>query len=202
MTYILDTNTLIAPKNEYYGMDFCPGYWDWLLHLASHNKIILIDQVCFELIGDSRAGGRQEDELSKWAKDNKRIFMPTDTAIIQSHYAGIVRYVESIKDQFNEGASDKFLNGADPWLIATAQSIIDSKIVSFEKFRIPGTKRYKEKVQLPNISAYCGVTHVEYWDFMKDADLQAFFTFDPENPRPVFADIFDSYDVDYHTSNL
>ena len=28
--YLLDTDTLIRAKNEHYGFDLCPGYWNWL----------------------------------------------------------------------------------------------------------------------------------------------------------------------------
>lgn len=31
MKYLLDSNVFIQAKNEYYGMDFCPGFWDWLI---------------------------------------------------------------------------------------------------------------------------------------------------------------------------
>ncbi|WP_448218276.1 DUF4411 family protein [Endozoicomonas sp. 2B-B] len=30
MQYLLDANTFIQAKNQYYAMDICPGYWDWL----------------------------------------------------------------------------------------------------------------------------------------------------------------------------
>ena len=28
--YLLDANTYIQAKNEYYDMNFCPGFWQWL----------------------------------------------------------------------------------------------------------------------------------------------------------------------------
>mgnify|MGYP006298525777 CR=1 FL=1 len=31
MAYLLDANVFIEAKNRYYGMDFCPAFWDWLL---------------------------------------------------------------------------------------------------------------------------------------------------------------------------
>ena len=30
MLFLLDSDTLIQAKNEYYGFDLCPGFWDWL----------------------------------------------------------------------------------------------------------------------------------------------------------------------------
>ena len=29
--WILDTNIFINAAHQYYGMDFCPGFWQWLL---------------------------------------------------------------------------------------------------------------------------------------------------------------------------
>ena len=31
MAYLLDANVLIEAKNRYYGLDFCPAFWDWLI---------------------------------------------------------------------------------------------------------------------------------------------------------------------------
>ncbi len=30
MTYLLDANVFIAAKNNHYGFDFCPAFWDCL----------------------------------------------------------------------------------------------------------------------------------------------------------------------------
>gem|GEM_PF-6918350 len=30
MAYLLDSDVLIRAKNDHYGFDFCPGFWDWL----------------------------------------------------------------------------------------------------------------------------------------------------------------------------
>ena len=31
MAYLLDANVFIQAKNLYYGLDFCPAFWDWLI---------------------------------------------------------------------------------------------------------------------------------------------------------------------------
>lgn len=31
MPYLLDANVFIEAKNAYYGFDFCPGFWEWLV---------------------------------------------------------------------------------------------------------------------------------------------------------------------------
>lgn len=31
MQYLLDANVFIEAKNRYYGFDFCPAFWNWLI---------------------------------------------------------------------------------------------------------------------------------------------------------------------------
>jgi hypothetical protein len=38
MAYLLDANVFIQAKNLYYGLDFCPAFWDWLI---AHNEASL-----------------------------------------------------------------------------------------------------------------------------------------------------------------
>ncbi|MEJ7695585.1 MAG: DUF4411 family protein [Candidatus Limnocylindrales bacterium] len=30
MAYLLDANVFIESKKRWYGLDFCPAFWDWL----------------------------------------------------------------------------------------------------------------------------------------------------------------------------
>lgn len=32
MSYLLDANVFMSAKNLHYGLDFCPAFWDWLVH--------------------------------------------------------------------------------------------------------------------------------------------------------------------------
>ncbi|MDR1451520.1 MAG: DUF4411 family protein [Helicobacteraceae bacterium] len=43
--YVLDTNVFIQAKNRYYGMDFCPAFWDFLNTHISNGDFIVIDSV-------------------------------------------------------------------------------------------------------------------------------------------------------------
>ena len=39
--YLLDTDVLIRAKNEHYGFDLCPGFWQWLDHEhAAHAGLV------------------------------------------------------------------------------------------------------------------------------------------------------------------
>ncbi len=63
MSYLLDANVFMSAKNLHYGLDFCPAFWDWLVHKGNTGSVLSIDKVA----GENEAG---QDELSVWAKDH------------------------------------------------------------------------------------------------------------------------------------
>ena len=74
MAHLLDANVLISAKNLYYGFDFCPGFWDWILR--SHD-LGLVRSV--EKVGDEVRA--VDDDLSEWAKlRGPAFFAPPEAA--------------------------------------------------------------------------------------------------------------------------
>lgn len=45
MAYLLDANVFIQAKNLYYGMDFCPAFWDWLVKQNEVEQVFSIEKV-------------------------------------------------------------------------------------------------------------------------------------------------------------
>lgn len=45
MAYLLDANVFIQAKNLYYGLDFCPGFWDWLAVENEAGQVFSIEKV-------------------------------------------------------------------------------------------------------------------------------------------------------------
>lgn len=60
MAYLLDANVFIQAKNLHYGMDFCPGFWDWLLESSRAGIVASVTAVDEEL----QAGS---DQLARWS---------------------------------------------------------------------------------------------------------------------------------------
>jgi len=76
MAYLLDANVFIQAKNLHYGLDFCPGFWDWLLQKHASNELFSIEKV-----GDELTAG--DDELSNWADERgTTFFLKPDAAIL------------------------------------------------------------------------------------------------------------------------
>lgn len=145
MQYCLDANIFIQAKNFYYHFDICPGFWDWLDQQTGNVGSII--PVCEELVAGN-------DELKPWAKDRKEtgFFADNTDPAVQEVFGTIAEYVVSHYESHQAG---KFLDGADPWLIAYAR-VQDCTVVTSEIFA-PGAK----KVKIPNI---CKEFEVEYSD--------------------------------------
>lgn len=139
MNHLLDANTLIEAKNRYYGMNICPGFWQWLL---LKNKALALSSIA--PVMDELTKGH--DDLADWAKDNSDFFHSTtdqDTQLAFMHVAGLVA------DQAHKmkvGAMEEFLAGADPWLIAKAMTT-GGTVVTHEVLNLDA----KRKFIIPNI---------------------------------------------------
>jgi len=78
MSYLLDANVFIQAKQLYYGMDFCPAFWDWLIQQNAKGSIHSIEKV-----GDELKAGN--DALAKWAGDRDgTFFLPPDEKVLQA----------------------------------------------------------------------------------------------------------------------
>ena len=113
MLFVLDSDTLIQAKNEYYGFDLCPGFWEWLDRKAGEGVVASVQPVLAEL----SAGN---DELKIWAEARSdAFFKPMDQPAV-SKAQEIVAWV--MAEPFRQDAKQRFLSGADSLLIAFASA--------------------------------------------------------------------------------
>ena len=137
MVYLLDADTLIQAKDEYYAFDLCPGFWTWLDQQNAAARIYSVQAVKDEL-------ARGNDELAKWAVDrDTRFFLPVDERT-SGAMAAVSGWVQA--GDFRDDAKRVFLTGADPWLIAHALAH-GHKVVTHE-VHVDGQKN---KVKIPTV---------------------------------------------------
>lgn len=159
MTYLLDTNTLIQAKNEYYGFDVCPGFWDWIDSENSRGGVVSIEPVLAEL----REGA---DELTEWANERAGgLFLPVDQATALA-IPDVVNWVNG--EDFKESAKRDFLAKADPILIAYAMSHDDMTLATHE-VHIEGERK---KVKIPTVCRALGVPCVRTFGMLRSANAQ------------------------------
>ena len=149
MRYLLDSNVFIEAKNRYYGFDICPGFWKWLEKFGKKNKPLSVKKVKEELL-------KQEDDLARWVSQLPASYFVEEMPEIQKNVQLITNYILSKSDRYNQAESNKFLSGADPWLIAAAKHY-DSIVVTQEA----AVTEISHKIKIPNV---CLEFDVEYTD--------------------------------------
>lgn len=162
MRYLLDANTYIQAKNQYYGMDICPAYWQWLDLQCEQGIIGSVDMIGRELKDGN-------DDLAEWVKLRPGHFIKNDDADTQVVLARVVQAI--MEGDYNSGNRDNFLAKADPWIIAKAKAI-GATVVTHESHVVPGTK----KVKIPNICHQFGVPCMDTFQFLRE--LKARFILD------------------------
>ncbi|MCO5062498.1 MAG: DUF4411 family protein [Kiritimatiellae bacterium] len=142
MPYLLDSDVFIQAKNLHYGLDFCPGFWDWLIQRNAANEVFSIEKV-----GDELAAGG--DELSDWADQRgPGFFLKPDAALLPA-LGTVSTWVTG--QRYDPAAVNTFLQVADYYLVAHALAH-GYTVVTHEK-AAPSTKIIK----IPNPCIALGV---------------------------------------------
>ena len=145
MKYLLDTNVLITANREYYGMDICPGLWDWILENNVDGIVASVSSVAREL----QAGS---DQLVQWSRRHSTTFFHDPDPNVSSAVRRVADWVNS--QSYAPRAIKWFIDSADHMLIAHAMTE-KFVVVTHEK---PSNSR--KKVKIPNV---CEAFGIECW---------------------------------------
>lgn len=152
MAYLLDSNVFIEAKRRYYGFDFCPAFWDWLIEAANKELVFSVEKVRDELI----SGG---DDLSEWARGlGEEFFLPPDEATIQS-LAAAVEWARG--ERYRPGAVNAFAEDPDAYLIAHAHA--HSHVVVTHELPSDGVKQ----VKIPNVCVAFKVRYLNTFEMLR-----------------------------------
>ena len=134
MSYLLDSNVFIEAKNFYYGLDFCPAFWDWLIISNAAGQVFSIEKVGDEI----EAGG---DELAAWAAQRgSDFFLRPDSAMLPA-LSSVSAWATG--QHYEPAAVSTFLQVADYYLVAHAlthgHTVVTREIArtSAKKIKIP-----------------------------------------------------------------
>ena len=142
MAYLLDTNVLIAAKNNHYGSDFGPAFWEWLDSADAAGTVHSIERIYDELI-------ERGDDLSEWARARRAVFLPLTVDDVRA-VAAVNRWANDSAD-YDAAAKSEFAVAADSFIVAQAHAS-GHTIVTHERIS-DGRKRIK----IPNAAAAHGV---------------------------------------------
>lgn len=111
MSYLLDANVFMSAKNFHYGLDFCPAFWEWLVHKGNTGTVFSIDKVADEI----EAG---QDELTEWARiHGHHLFRRTPPALA-AQFGQVSSWAMS--QHYTPAAINTFFQAADFYLVAHA----------------------------------------------------------------------------------
>lgn len=159
--FVLDANVFIQAKRVYYGLDFCPGFWDALAFRCSTGHICSIDRVWEEL-------ERGKDDLTQWARDHigKQGFLRTGDPTTIGHFRDMARWVHG-NSQYRDSAKREFQDVADGWLVAFAKTT-GRTVVTLEVLNPAITK----KVPIPNVCEAHGVPCTTTYEMLRRLGIQ------------------------------
>lgn len=152
MTYLLDANVFIQAKNLHYGLDFCPGFWEWLIEKNATKRVFSIEKV-----GDEIQAGA--DELADWAAERgSSFFLKPDAALLPA--LGVVSgWVTS--QNYEPAAVSTFLQVADYYLVAHAHA--HEHVVVTHEVAAASAK----KIKIPNVCIGLGVKVMSPYEMLR-----------------------------------
>jgi len=134
MAYLLDANVFIEAKNRYYGLDFCPAFWDWLVQENAAGHVFSIEKVADELKAIA-------DELSAWADGRGPTFFLAPEPAMLTSLATVSGWAAG--QHYDPAAVNTFLQQADYYLVGQAlalgYTVVTQEVASTstKKIKIP-----------------------------------------------------------------
>jgi hypothetical protein len=143
----LDSNVFIQAKNGPYGFEVAPSFWTWLESVTKEGLVRSPINVCTELT-------KGKDQLARWASRmrSRGLFVSPDHDV-QKYFGDVATFVQAT---YGHPYSAKFLDGADPWVIAHAgegQGVVVTHEV------LVSTKC--KDVKIPNVCDHFGIKCIE-----------------------------------------
>lgn len=152
MPYLLDANVFIEARRRYYGLDFCPAFWDWLIGANVRGVVFSIERIREQLIGVG-------DELSEWVRAlPPEFFFPADQDTLTS-VAAAVEW--SRRQAFRQSAIALFADDADAYLVAHAHAH-GHTVVTLEQ-PSDGVKQ----VKIPNACVGLSVKYINTFELLR-----------------------------------
>ena len=108
MPYLLDSNVFIEAKNNHYGFDICPAFWEWLLKANRNGQVVSILEVAEEI-------SKKTDILSEWALGQGGPIFQHPRKNLETAIFDLTNWVS--REDYNPQAYRKFLRSTDYWLI-------------------------------------------------------------------------------------
>ena len=154
--YLVDTSVFIQIKN-YFGLDVCEGFWEWLVVGNDEGKVFSVEKVAEEL-------GKGNAELADWTKKlGPEFFLLPDQKVIES-----MRNVSNrVSEQsYTQAAVRKFLDSADYYLVSCALAC-NGVVVTYEI-----VEKTENRVKIPNVCREFDIECIRPYEMLKEEGVR------------------------------
>ena len=162
--YILDANAFIAASNVWYGLDFCPAYWNWLALAEQQGLLISIHEIRQEI---NKADTKEQKALLNWCHANEKIFKSKTFKL--GHASVVSQWVRNSARSYFKEAMDHFMSNPDAslkpdaCLIAEALARGNTTAVTYEV----SEPNRQNLVKIPDVCAGLGIECIKPHEMLR-----------------------------------
>lgn len=166
MLYLLDANTIIDAKRDYFEFERVPEFWEWIQHQGEIGNIKIPIEI-YEEFEEARKSDGDRDELAEWAaKENVRASLllheDADPALV-SHVIN-AGYCSDPTDQEIETI------GRDPFLVAHALADHRNRTIVTTEVSKPAKQRANRKI--PDVCRDLQIQCINNFQLLRELDFR------------------------------
>ncbi len=165
MLYLLDANTLIDAKRDYFQFQRVPEFWEWIQYQGKIGNIKVPLEI-YEEFEEARKADGTQDELSKWATNPEvRAALLLDEEAAPSLVAHVTAtgYASDLTDDEIEKI------GKDPFLIAYAYAEPSQRTIVSTEVSKPSRQRANRRV--PDVCRDLNVRCINNFNLLNELDF-------------------------------
>lgn len=163
MAFLIDSDVLIEAKDRYYGFDFCPGFWNWLVQQQAAGAACSVEKV-----GQELAAGN--DDLSIWAAAQGATFFLSPDAGTVAAMATVSAAVNAMRvgtQPYLPAAVNTFLGSGDYYLISHALAH-GHIVVTHETGHSSSQQASVKRLKIPDVCDAVGVLSISPFKMLRD----------------------------------
>lgn len=166
MIYLLDANTLIDAKRDYFEFDRVPEFWGWLLHHGAKGNIKIPIEI-YEEFEEARKADGKRDDLAEWAADAE-----IRDAMLLNEDADPAFVSRVITEGYCLDPSDQEIEtmGRDPFLISHA--LVDPASRTIVTTEVSKPTRQRANRQIPDVSHNFGIRCVNNFQLLRELNFR------------------------------
>lgn len=164
--YLLDANTLIDAKRDYFEFERVPEFWEWLQHQGGQGSVKIPVEIYEEFEEAKNADGKR-DPLSEWASDDE-----VRNVLLLSEEVDPKIVSRIISHGYCPDPTDQEIEkiGRDPFLIAHAFRDSESRVVVTTETSRPKKLRANRKV--PDVCRDMGIRCINSFQLLRELDFK------------------------------